>query len=61
MKEELVTSVIQEMLPILNNKQLEELKRVLENELKGKQIVKEEKTDKMEENKDFVAKFVSSK
>ena len=61
MKEELVTSVIQEMLPILNNEQLERLKKVLENELKGKQIVKEENTEKMEENKDFVTKFISSK
>lgn len=61
MKEELITCVIQEMLPILNNEQLDKLKNVLESELEGKQIVKEENLEKMEQNKDFVTKFISSK
>lgn len=61
MKEEFVSLVIQDMLPVLNNAQLEKLKASLEKELVGKQVVEEEKEEKMENNEDFVKKFISSK
>lgn len=61
MKEEFVNLVIQDMLPVLNNAQLEKLKASLEKELVGKQVVEEGKEDKMENNEDLVKKFISSK
>ena len=39
MKEEFVNLVMQDMLPVLNNAQLEKLKASLEKELVGKQVV----------------------
>lgn len=61
MKEEFINLVVQDMLPILNNAQLEKLKSSLERELAGKQVVEEKKEDKMEENEDYIKKFISSK
>lgn len=61
MKEEFVNLIVQDMLPILNNAQLEKLKASLEKELIGRQIVEERKEDKMDRNEGYVQKFISSK
>ena len=61
MKEEFVNLIVQDMLPILNNAQLEKLKASLEKELIGRQIVEERKEDKMDCNEGYVQKFISSK
>lgn len=61
MKEEFVNLIIQDMLPFLNNAQLEKLKSSLVKELIGKRVVREEKEDKMEENEYYIHKFISSK
>jgi len=61
MKEEIINDVIQGMLPHLDNKQLELLKKTLEEALEGKQIQKGVSTEKVEENKDYVTKFISAK
>ena len=61
MKEEFVNFVVQDMLPFLNNAQLEKLKESLERELIGKQIIEERKEDKMDRNEGYIQKFISSK
>ena len=61
MKEQIIEDVIQAMLPHLNNQQLENLKIALEEALDGKQIQKGEVKENVEQNKDYVNKFISAK
>lgn len=61
MKEEIINDVMQGMLSHLDNRQLELLKRVLEEALEGKQIQKGVNEEKVEENTGYVTKFISAK
>ena len=61
MKEQIINDVIQAMLHHLNNQQLECLKKALEEALDGKQIQKGDVKENMEQNKDYVNKFISAK
>lgn len=61
MKEEIIRDVIQGMLPHLDNQQLEILKKTLNEALEGKQIKEGVVDEKVEENKDYVIKFISAK
>lgn len=61
MKEQIINDVIQAMLHHLNNQQLECLKKALEEALDGKQIQKGDVKENVEQNKDFVNKFISAK
>ena len=61
MKEQIINDVIQAMLHHLNNQQLECLKKALEEALDGKQIQKGDVKENVEQNKDYVNKFISAK
>jgi len=61
MKEQIIKDVIQVMLPHLDNRQLEILKKSLEEALEGKQIQEGEVKEKVEQNNEFVTKFISAK
>lgn len=61
MKEQIMKDVIQAMLPHLDNRQLEILKKSLEEALEGKQIQEGEVKEKVEQNSKFVMKFISAK
>lgn len=61
MKEQIINDVIQAMLHHLNNQQLEYLKKALEEALDGKQIQKGDVKENVEQNKDYVNKFISAK
>lgn len=61
MKEQIINDVIQAMLHHLNNQQLECLKKALEEALDGKQIQKGDVKENMEQNKDYINKFISAK
>lgn len=61
MKEQIINDVIQAMLHHLNNQQLECLKKALEEALNGKQIQKGDVKENVEQNKDYVNKFISAK
>ena len=61
MKEQIMKDVIQAMLPHLDDKQLEILKKSLEEALEGKQIQEGEVKEKVEQNSEFVTKFISAK
>lgn len=61
MKNQIIKDVIQAMLPHLDNEQLELLKESLEEALEGKQIKEGVIEYKVEENKEFVAKFIAAK
>lgn len=61
MKEQIINDVIQAMLHHLNKQQLECLKKALEEALDGKQIQKGDVKENVEQNKDFVNKFISAK
>ena len=61
MKEQIINDVIQAMLHHLNNQQLECLKKALVEALDGQQIQKGDVKEIVEQNKDFVNKFISAK
>ena len=61
MKEQIINDVIQAMLHHLNNQQLECLKKALEEALDGKQIQRGDVKENVEQNKDYVNKFISAK
>lgn len=61
MKEQIINDVIQAMLHHLKNQQLECLKKALEEALDGKQIQKGDVKENVEQNKDYVNKFISAK
>lgn len=62
-KEKIVHNVIQEMLPFLNNNQLEKLKKVLSFELESIEFSKKEKKEnfQIESNSKLVEGFISAK
>ena len=61
MKQELITNVIQEMLPYLDNGQTKQLKKVLENTLFNYEIQKSTKLNDENHNENFIELFISSK
>lgn len=61
MKEQIINDVIQAMLHHLNNQQLECLKKALEEALDGKQIQKGDVKENVDQNKDYVNKFIFAK
>ena len=62
MKEEFIALVLQDMTTILNNAQLEALKRTLEDELSHRTLVQEgPKKDSFDDNGCYIDKFISSK
>ena len=62
MTEQFIYAVIQDMSPLLNNLQLETLRKTLGSALRGKRIVGEATTaGDHETNESYIAKFLSSK
>lgn len=64
MKETFINDVVQEMIPFLDNAQLEELQYVLRQNLVGKSVVQEEPLDPIEqqmENQRLSELFIAAK
>lgn len=64
MKETFINDVVQEMIPFLDNAQLEELQYVLRQNLLGKSVVQEEPLDPIEqqmENQRLSELFIAAK
>ena len=61
MKKQIINDVIQAMLPHLNNYQLDILKKSLEEALEHKSIQEREEIEDIQQNNDFVEKFISAK
>ena len=61
MKKQIINDVIQAMLPHLNNYQLDILKKALEEALEHMSIQEGEETEDIQQNNDFVEKFISAK
>ncbi len=61
MKENLITDVIQGMLPHLNNAQLEQLKEVLQHTLNGYEVTKSEEACKEISEQTLIDSFLSAK
>ena len=63
MKEQLINDVVQSMLPYLDNRQLQELRRSLRQALQGKAILEEliDKEQGEEENRKLTELFIASK
>lgn len=61
MKKQIINDVIQAMLPHLNNYQLDILKKSLEEALEHKSIQEGEEIEDIQQNNDFVEKFISAK
>ena len=61
MKQQIISDVVQQMLPHLDNAQLKELQRVLEYTLFGCEITKQEKREKANDNPKLVDDFIAAK
>ena len=61
MKQQIISDVVQQMLPHLDNAQLKELQKVLEYALLGCEITKQEEKEKANENPKLVDDFVAAK
>ena len=61
MNQEFIKSIVQEMLPHLNNDQLDQLKNALVQELKGKAIITISEKDEQPKNGETIERFVSAK
>ena len=61
MKEKLLTDVIQEMLPYLDNYQLQQLRKSLERVFQTYEIVCSSKEDEKDDNQELISKFIASK
>lgn len=61
MKQQIITDVIQKMLPHLDNVQLKQLQKVLEATLLDCEITKQGNVEKTNENLKFVEMFIASK
>lgn len=61
MKEEIVTEVMQQMLPYLDNVQLKQLKQVMEQTLFHYEVNKTETKPKEDDSKDLISMFIAAK
>lgn len=61
MKQQIISDVVQQMLPHLDNEQLKELQKVLEYTLFGCEITKQEEKETSNENPKLVDDFVAAK
>lgn len=61
MKEEIVNSIIQQMLSVLDNAQLKILKKAIERTLSDYDIVKSENSNSTENDDMVVEKFIAAK
>ena len=61
MKEELMTTVMQQMLPYLDNAQLKQLRRVLEQTLFHYDIIGAEKKPEEDDSNNLIAMFITAK
>ena len=61
MKQELMTEVMQQMLPYLNNSQLHRLRQVMEQVLFHYEVSVEDSRLEEDDNYDLVAKFLAAK
>ena len=61
MKQQIISDVVQQMLPHLDNVQLKELQKVLEYALFGCEITKQEEKETANENPKLVDDFVAAK
>ena len=61
MKQQIISDVVQQMLPYLDNAQLKELQKVLEYTLFGCEITKQEERETANDNPKLVDDFVTAK
>lgn len=61
MKQQIITDVVQQMLPHLDNVQLKQLQKVLEYTLFGCEIMKQEEKEAINDNSKLVNDFVTAK
>ena len=61
MKQQIITDVVQQMLPHLDNAQLKQLQKVLEHTLFGCEITKQDETETTNDNPKLVDDFVAAK
>ena len=61
MKQQIITDVVQQMLPHLDNVQLKQLQKVLEYTLFGCEITKQEEKEEINDNSKLVNDFVTAK
>lgn len=62
MKQQVISEIVQGMLPYLNNEQLEALMRVLDNALLGRDVIAKEGEDVHEPNNDeLIEQFIAAK
>ena len=61
MKQELMTEVMQQMLPYLDNAQLKQLKQVMEQTLFHYKVTGSEGKAEEGDNNDFIAMFIAAK
>lgn len=61
MKQQIISDVVQQMLPHLDNEQLKELQKVLEYTLFGCEITKQEEKETANDNQKLVDDFVAAK
>ena len=61
MKEELITDVLQQMLPILDNAQLKQLRQVMEHTLFHYEVTASESKPEENDSNDLIEKFIAAK
>ena len=61
MKYELITSVMQQMLPCLDNAQLEKLRLVMEQELRCYEVICPDRQQEHDDSNDLIAMFIAAK
>lgn len=61
MKDSIANSIIQQMLPVLDNAQLKQLKKAIENTLSAYDVVKNEEKQPFAKDEHIVEKFISAK
>ena len=61
MKEELITEVLQQMLPILDNAQLKQLRQVMEHTLFHYEVTASEGKQEENDSNDLIEKFIAAK
>ena len=61
MKRQIITDVVQQMLPHLDNAQLKQLQKVLECTLFGCDITKQEEKETTNDNPKLIDSFISAK
>ena len=61
MKQQIITDVVQQMLPHLDNAQLKQLQKVLEHTLFGCEITKQDEKETANDNPKLVDDFVAAK